>query len=726
MGKKSTTRRILTALGTGFFVFLVVILLIRTDPFQQLELRILDQKFEIRGPLSTAESPIVLVAISEQADGEIPHQWPWPREVHARLIHNLNEAGARAIGLDFTMSQPDRVSPRNDSLLAQALEQHDNVILAGNILVEVAQRSGLVSSSTQQQLIQPIPMFERANVNPMGLVSAIADDDGYLRRYRLRASHFEQEFLSFSIELLRVYLGLEELEIIEHDRYFEAGPYMIPKFDRHTMLINYHGGRGSFPEFSYELVIDDSTFTTVLEELMEEEFNDFYELRDAGVFEDKIVLVGATMLELQDFFSTPFAPRGTMPGYEMHANALQTILSERFIRTMSNRGNILIVFVSAMLTSFLTAFTGVLLGVVLIVSSIVGFILLTFYLFIEHDYHLLMTGPLLAIFIGYTGSVLYNYFSEQREKRRIKNMFGSYVSPELVDQMVNSEDEPSLGGNEVYITAFFSDIQSFSTFSEKLTPIQLVDLINEYLTAMTNILNDERGTLDKYIGDAIVAFFGAPVEVEDHAYRACIASQKMLMKQAELRHKWSLETEKWPDLVGRMQTRIGVNTGEMVTGNMGSETRFNYTMMGDNVNLAARCESGAKAYGVYCMITETTKTEAEKYGNECVFRYLDKIVVKGRTQPVKMYEIVGLRSYLSETVYECVRIFEDGIDQYLNQNWDKALELFDKSAKLEPNQPDEKMGITTNPSLVMIERCHTMKANPPAENWDGIYVMTSK
>src|SRR5699024_6002086 len=179
--------------------------------------------------------------------------------------------------------------------------------------------------------------------------------------------------------------------------------------------------------------------------------------------------------------------------------------------------------------------------------------------------------------------------------------------------MIASGQQPQLGGSEIYMTVFFSDIQSFSTFSEQLEPTKLVALMNEYLTAMTNIITDEGGTLDKYIGDAIVAFFGAPVKLDDHAARACVISQHMQKRLDELSAKWSHEGDKWPQIIHHMKNRIGINTGKMITGNIGSARRFNYTVMGDAVNLAARCESAAKNYGVYTMVTGETKAEAEKY-----------------------------------------------------------------------------------------------------------------
>ncbi|MBT3468937.1 MAG: adenylate/guanylate cyclase domain-containing protein, partial [Opitutae bacterium] len=315
---------------------------------------------------------------------------------------------------------------------------------------------------------------------------------------------------------------------------------------------------------------------------------------------------------------------------------------------------------------------------------------------------------------------------EEKAKGRITGMFGSYVSSDLVEQMVESGEEPSLGGEEQKITAYFSDVQAFSAFSELLSPTGLVDLMNEYLTAMTDILQEERGTLDKYIGDAIVAMYGAPIPMHDHAYQGVKTAVLMQKRQLELREKWKSEGDKWPDIVGKMQTRIGLNTGTATVGNMGSTDRFNYTMMGDMVNLAARSESGAKAYGAYIMITEDTKRTAEEQGKGIAYRYLDKIVVKGRTQPVEMYEVTDFWDDLSQDSKDCLDLFQQGIDSYLKQDWNKSLDLFERAKELEPNKPGVTPGVKDNPSMILIDRVKSMKDNPPGEDWDGVYVMTSK
>jgi len=338
-----------------------------------------------------------------------------------------------------------------------------------------------------------------------------------------------------------------------------------------------------------------------------------------------------------------------------------------------------------------------------------------------------MAAPIGATFTASFLMIGLQLLEEEKQKGRIKGMFGTYLSPQLVERMIESREEPRLGGHEEEITAYFSDIQSFSTISEALESGPLVELMNEYLTACTDIVQEEGGTLDKYIGDAVVAMFGAPVAFPNHAYRACIASQRVHKRLGELRAKWKEEGRKWPEIVPQMQSRIGLNSGRMTIGNMGSRTRFDYTMMGDNVNLAARMESGAKAYGVYTMVTESTKVACEqKGGDRLVFRYLDRIVVKGRSQPVPVYEIVGLKEDVTPSTQNCLSAFAQGIDRYLGQDWDAASRHFVASAPLEPNLPGQTPGVETNPTLVMVKRCEELKHRPPGPNWDGTFVMKSK
>ena len=445
-------------------------------------------------------------------------------------------------------------------------------------------------------------------------------------------------------------------------------------------------------------------------------------------FKDAIVLVGPVDNLLQDLARTAFDDV-PVPQVGFHGNLLKTLTSGEFLRHAPLWAELVFTFILTLAASVMFAAGGrwgvwLKIGGIVLVAAYVG---TAFHAFSRFHFVLPLVLPVGAIFTTSFAAVGWQLIDEERQKGRIKGMFGTYVSPQLVENMVESGEEPQLGGHEADITPYFSDIQAFSTFSEKLPPARLVELMNEYLTACTDIILAQGGALDKYIGDAVVAMFGGLVPLQDHAYRACLASQLVHRKLAELRAKWKAEGDKWPEIVWHMQSRIGLNSGLTTVGNMGSHARFNYTMMGDNVNLAARMESGAKAYGVYTMVSDTTKAGCEKYGGDrVVFRYLDKIVVKGRTRPVPIFEIVGLKEDITPSTQECLEIFPMGMALYLAQDWDSAEVRFRKSAELEPNQPGRDPGVVTNPSLAMIERCAYMRAHPPGPKWDGVFVMKEK
>jgi len=732
MVRKKTRNRIFVGLflviGTLFLSMAVSV----TGPFRVFELKWLDQLFQLRGSLNTQDSPIVLVAISEETDSEFPDKYPYPTSYYAKLIENLNKAGAKTIGMDIIFNKNDIANPESDSLFSAAIKKAGNVVLSGNINNEtrISYSDASSAKSNTISLVEPIDLFQKENPNPWGFVSVVTDQDAFIRRYLPKRKHLSKEYYAFALEVLRNYKDIPSTEkLIETDNYFQLGDIKMLKSRSGLMIINFYGPPKTYAQYDMWQVVDDNEITTVSEIAFEEEVNGFddpeFGLLYTDIFRDKIVLVGNIQVEAHDYYAAPFASSGNLPGYEIHANAIQTVLDQSFIFDVDFNVELAVLLVLALLMVFITQNVRAVFGVILLILVTALFIVLNIYLFTFKSIHFELTAPLLIIFLGYLSTTVYDFLVEQKEKRRIKNMFSSYVSPELVNRMIESGEEPQLGGDEFEISAFFSDIQSFSTFSEKLKPKELVDLINEYLSAMTDILTDEGGTLDKYIGDAIVAFFGAPIHFDNHAYKACRTAARMQKKQAELRDKWSSEPN-WPEVVHYMMTRIGVNTGMMVTGNMGSSRRFNYTMMGDNVNLAARCESGAKSFGVFIMITEDSKIAAENHGSDMLFRYLDKIVVKGRSLPVKMFELVGFKEELSPDVFRCVELYEAGMQAYSEQKWEKAIDLVTQSSKLEVWRPGILPNVKDNPSLIMLKRFKEMSKREYIENWDGVFVMTSK
>jgi class 3 adenylate cyclase/CHASE2 domain-containing sensor protein len=434
-------------------------------------------------------------------------------------------------------------------------------------------------------------------------------------------------------------------------------------------------------------------------------------------FTGKKLYYGLTAAGTSDLNPMPFDSRYPMVG--LHANALNTILDNRIIHEISKGWIAVVIIGLGILLAFGVPALSPAMGGLATVVVVAGYTWLSFWLFSNKFVWIDMVGPLSTMAIGYLGITVYNYIQEEKNKQFLKESFGTYVSPELIDQMYESGEEPSLGGEEGYHTAFFTDIQSFSAFSEKLTASELVFLLNQYLTDMTDVLLENNGTLDKYIGDAIVAFYGAPIEIKDHEYLSCITAIKMQESLDLLRQSWQAEGDRWPEIVHHMQNRIGISSGQMVTGNMGSAARMNYTMMGDNVNTAARLESSAKQYGVYIQIANSTY---EPVKDRMVVRDLDNVVVMGKNEPVKVWELISEVGKEPEKYKKILPAYHEALDLYKNQEWDKAIEAFKASDSLE----DMFSGRKTNPSRIYIPRCEHFMANPPGDDWDGVWTLTSK
>jgi len=482
-------------------------------------------------------------------------------------------------------------------------------------------------------------------------------------------------------------------------------------------------------------------------------------------FYGKIIIIGTTVEIHHDYKQTPYynylGIQQIMPGLETHANAIQTILHDNYLQVLGGKltdldyfpasHGLLIAGLSFLAFFILSFFNPLLAGILILLEGVIFFGIICG-LFVDDIFWLLKTiisiilptsivenyqnwlqidlpgigrskvipfvAPAAGLFITYTGNVIYQYLVEQKDKKFLKNTFGAYISPDLIDQMYLEKQEPKLGGEAGVHTAFFSDIQSFSSFSEVLEPEELVALMNEYLTEMTDILLDHKGTLDKYIGDAIVAFYGAPVAVENHEIEACDTALEMEEKLSLLRKKWA-SSGKWPDIVHETRHRVGISSGKMVTGNMGSNMRMNYTMMGDTVNLAARLEPAAKQYGVYILVSEFTyQAVQDKYA----WRFIDNVRVKGKKKPVKIYELISHKNNLDPSVNKMVETFEKGVELYHNQKWNPALKKFQSAETMEEKFPFRP----TTPSAVYIERCEYFLKNNPGKDWDGVWVMTTK
>ena len=492
--------------------------------------------------------------------------------------------------------------------------------------------------------------------------------------------------------------GAEILETIAPGSRRDFGkPAQIPIGRRNRHIVTYFGPKSKpFPYFSfYDIMKDNINFP----------------------LEGKVFIVGSTSPALFDIKPAPHDRN--YPAVEIHASILNSIFTDSYVRRLTERQDLLLVILVGLIAAIIAFLTKPLLGVLLVGGSLFAYAFGAYHIFDTSLIWVEMVRPMIAIVLTFIAVMVYRYVTEEKNRKFLQNTFKQYLSPELIDMMYTNKQMPQLGGDEGVRTAFFTDIAGFSTFSEKLeSPTRLVELLNEYLSAMTDILLARYGTLDKYIGDAIVAFFGAPVHQPDHAAQACYTALDMQKKLGELRGKWRSEGDKWPEIVHNMQMRIGINTGAITTGNMGSAVRMNYTMMGDSVNLAARIESAAKKYGVYTMISNYTYDMVK---DKFEARKLDMITVVGKSEPVTVYELMERKGELTKELSGLLDIYNQGINYYYAREFDKALECFESASKLEP---DHNASVT--PSSRFVEMCKIYIDNPPGDDWDGVNRLTSK
>jgi adenylate cyclase len=422
-----------------------------------------------------------------------------------------------------------------------------------------------------------------------------------------------------------------------------------------------------------------------------------------SIFENAYVFIGATAQSLHDVVGTPF---GDIPGVEVHAQILHMMLTGNYFHDTNAFFVVLLFLVSHLLIFFIilkvTEFRKLVLLLIALGIAIIAYPIIAFGFNIRI--------PFIYLFIGYVLPVgmllLYEYISTSKEKKFIENTFKYYLMPDVIDDLKNNPHKLKLGGEKRTVTILFSDIRGFTTISENLSPAELTRVINEYLTAMTDIIMEHRGLVDKYIGDAIMAFWGAPVENANQAEDAVNAVIAMSKKLQELNIEWKARR------IPEIHIGVGLNKGEVIVGNMGSEKRFNYTIMGDEVNFGSRLEGLTKKYGSECLISESVNNELKNF----LIREMDTVIVKGKKEPKKIFELMTNTASESgsENKKEIIRAFEKGLDFYKQGKWDEALVSFGQ-VELAKDMP----------SQVFIERIHDLKANPP-ENWKGIYEYSSK
>jgi len=713
--------------------------------FKLLELKAYDFKISLRGTRPVSDQ-VVIVAIDEHSLKQ-EGRWPWSRTRLAKLVDKLTESGAAVIGFDFlfpereTSISIDKVKSEiskkalsgmsqdklvnwldtvgdSDAQFADAIRRSERTVLGYFVYPTAEQAAGsaeemgpkefelldfsqysMVHSS--EQSITPyflhsiyavglsLPSLMDA-ANSAGYVSFVPESDGVIRFMPMVQIHKEALFPPLSLQMLREATKLSAVVRVFPHRVGEVrlGDSPIPVTESGDFLVNYYGPQQTFTYVSASDVLDGTVGRLQLK--------------------DKIVLVGASAAALHDLHTTPYG--SLYPGVEVHANIIENILQQDFLERPPW---------VRVLDVTMILITGILLGVValyfkavgtalLLVVGVGGYLIFDYLLFTQQGLWVHSVFPVFSQFLVYFGITLYRFTFEEREKRFIKSAFSQYLAPAVVNQLVENPKLLNLGGENKVLTAFFSDIAGFSSISEQLTAGDLVILLNEYLTEMTDIVMKYEGTVDKFEGDAIIAFFGAPIDFKDHATRTCYAALDMQKRLAQLRSTWKKK--------GRHELfmRIGINTGEVTVGNMGSENRFDYTMIGDPVNVAARLEGVNKQYYTYTMLSEFTYELAK---DDIEARELDSIRVVGKKEPIKIYELLGRKGEMEDHIRLILPHFQEGLEHYKNQRWEEGITCFENALNLYEDD---------GPSLTYFERCITFQYHPPPPDWDGVFAMRTK
>lgn len=433
-------------------------------------------------------------------------------------------------------------------------------------------------------------------------------------------------------------------------------------------------------------------------------FIDVYQHKiPSRIFDGAIVLIGATANNLHDFLDTPF---GIMPGVEVNANAVETLLEGKFIKEIPMGAGLALLFILNLLVSLSIA--KIRRFVILLSSLMLILVFIIFLAFGLFYFHIIF--PILYALIGFTLTLVtmlsYHYVIESKEKRFIRNSFQHYLSGDVIEQLVNHPEKLRLGGERRKVSILFSDMRDFTSISESMTPEELTIFMSEYFTGISDIVMDKRGVIDKYIGDAIMAFWGAPLDNPRHAEDACRTALS-IKKKLEEHNKISVAKGKPVINIG-----VGINTGEVVVGNMGSLKRFNYTIIGDDVNFTSRLEGLNKEYGTSCIISESTKEEIKDV-LDLHARELDEVLVKGKSKPKRIFEL--MEKPKDKATEESLRAFEEGRKLYISGEWERAIKMFEKATAFGDGKT----------SRIFIERCRNLLAEPPSV-WSGIYQFKNK
>lgn len=691
--------RLLRGLIVGLSAFLITLILHNLQIFKQLEWKSWDMRLRLFSNPSQASGDIVLFFV-DQASLDIYEQeqglpWPWPRQIYSAVIRYCEKGGAKALAFDLSLTESSRYGVEDDRDFSDAMAEAGNIFLPIFLsreekeIEEMDLRSlekfSKAGENVPQEFLFPVksatlPVHELLrSARGAGNVNLAPDGDGIYRRIPLLFSY--RDLVLPSLPVTAVDFLKDEFQI-----------HTVPLDDSGRMIIRFYGPRGTYQSYSIASIINSFA-------LMEE--GKAPQIHPEG-FAGKIILVGTSAPGLYDLRPTPFS--SVYPGVEILATVIDNLLHRDFVRLPSWGIFILLLVFSALLagivTSLLDSAWKIAIFFPVYLALPVGAAFLAFF----SGYWLDLVSPVFVAVLSFIGASLLNYSFEGRQRRFVKSVFRYYLNPHLIEKILKDPSLLQLGGEKREISSFFSDIAGFTPISESLSPEDLVNILNAYLSEMTDIILASGGTLDKYEGDAIIAFWNAPLDRPDHALSVCQAALKCQKRLAELRGDFKKQYGQ------ELFMRIGINTGPAIVGNMGSRNRFDYTAIGDTINLAARLEGACKQYNVPILIGETTY---EKVKDAIVAKEVDLIRVVGKEAPVRVFEIIGEKEQVSSSELESIKTFHLALEAYRKRQWENALSLFQKSG----NDMLAQM---------FIARCESFMKTPPPDDWIGVYDLKEK
>ena len=708
-----TSKKWLAASSIGLAVFIAAMALHASGLLTIAELKSLDHRFTQNADPAKADKGLVLVAVDEASLAAFG-RWPWPRDRFGYVVHYLHAAGAKAIVFDILFLEPDANDQEFDVVFADEVRAAGNVFfpfllqhnpspaLSAPLLTKAtipvdSQPERLANAATPYQGMKlPIPPLAEA-ARGLGYITLTPDPDGTMRRLPSLVQTAQGAVSELATAVARYVLKADRAVL--DGRTLRLGPVTVPITRDGDIVLDWHGAleQKTYPAYSIGAVLRSYT------EMQKGE----RPLLDPALFQDKIVFVATTAAGTYDLRVTPLSP--FTPGVLIHMTALDNLLRGQAMAQAPPWAFVLTTLVLCVGTAW--AFVLIqrqALKFLLIAGLAVAYYGLVVHAFTGHGVWMELVFPEGALALAYAVSATVEYLTEGRQRRVLRAAFDRYMAPEVVDEIMRNPESIKLGGEKKELTVFFSDVAGFTTISEKLDPEDLVLLLNEYLSAMTDIIRRHRGNVNKYLGDGIMALFGAPLGEPTHATLACFAALENQAALARLREEWT--TRGYPEIVAR----IGINSGPLVVGNMGSQARMEYTVMGDSVNLASRLEGANKFYDTLILLGPRTYELAQP---DIEAREVDMLRVKGKLEPVVVYELLARKGELPVEKRHAVDAYLDGLTLYKQREFAMAKERFEAALALDPSD---------GPSKVYLHRVHEYQATPPPPDWDGVYVLKSK